>query len=124
MDKMKLVDTPLNPSLPLCRATSRDRCTDPQSYQELSGSLNHAAVFSRQDIAFAVSKLSQFNSDPMETHMKVARWVLAYLKGTINYSIVYENADRSDIQAYTRAFHLDQVLGFADADHTMDKDDR
>jgi hypothetical protein len=32
--------------------------------------LSITAVFSRPDIAFAVSKLSQFNSDPMETHMK------------------------------------------------------
>ena len=124
MDKAKPVDTPLNPSLPLRKAAPSDKRTDPQSYQELTGSLNHAAVFSRPDIAFAVSKLSQFNSDPTETHMKAARRVLAYLKGTINHSIVYGNASHNDIHAYTRAFHPDQVLGFADADYAMDKDDR
>src|SRR5216117_403635 len=124
MDKAKPVDSPLNPSLPLSKVAPSDKQTDPQSYQELTGSLNHAAVFSRPDIAFAVSKLSQFNSDPTETHMKAARRVLAYLKGTINHSIVYGNASHNDIHAYTRAFHPDQVLGFADADYAMDKDDR
>ena len=69
-------------------------------------------------------KLSQFNSDPTETHMKAARHVLAYLKGTINHSIIYADADGTYIQAYTRAFHPDQVLGFADADYATDKDDR
>ena len=112
------------PLLPLHKVAPSDKQTDPQSYQELTGSLNHAAVFSRPDIAFAVSKLSQFNSDPTETHMKAARRVLAYLKGTINHSIVYGNASHNDIHAYTRAFHPDQVLGFADADYVTDKDDR
>jgi len=124
MEKAKPVDTPLNPSLPLRKAMPGDKRTDQQTYQELTGSLNHAAVFSRPDIAFAVSKLSQFNSDPTETHMKAARRVLAYLKGTINYSIVYGGDNSSDIQAFTRAFHPDQILGFSDADFAMDKDDR
>src|SRR5438045_9770903 len=62
MDKAKPVDTPLNPSLPLRKAIPGDKRTGPQSYQELTGSLNYVAVFSRLDVAFAVSKLSQFNS--------------------------------------------------------------
>ena len=47
--------------------------------------------------------------------MKVARRVLAYLKGTINYSIVYGNATDGDIHAYTSAIHPDNylsILGF------------
>src|SRR5205814_7233350 len=83
MDQAKPADTPLNPSLPLVKAKLHDKRMDIQTYQELTGSLNHAAVFSRPDIAFAVSKLSQFNSDPTETHMKAARRVLAYLKAPL-----------------------------------------
>ena len=127
MDKAKPVDTPLNPSLPLVKAKPGDKRTDIQTYQELTGSLNHCALFSRPDISFAVSKLLQFNSDPTETHMKAARCVLAYLKGTINYSIIYGDATDADVHAYTRAIHPDDylsILGFADADHASDKDDR
>ena len=127
MDKAKPAATPLHPGLPLLKAKPGDKRTDIQSYQELTGSLNHAAVFSRPDISFAVSKLSQFNSDPTETHMKAARHVLAYLKGTINYCIVYGDAFDAEIHAYTRAIHYDDylsILGFADADHAADKNDR
>src|SRR5205814_5037055 len=67
MDRAKPVDTSLNPSLPLHKVAPSDKRTDPQSYQELTGSLNHAAIFSHPDIAFAVSKLSQFNSDPTDS---------------------------------------------------------
>ena len=41
----KPAKTPLNSSLPLRKATSIDKRTDQKSYQELTGSLNHAAVF-------------------------------------------------------------------------------
>src|SRR5271154_2819160 len=122
MDKAKPADSPLNASLPLRKAMLGDKRTDPQSYQELTGSLNHAAVFSRPDIAFAVSKLSQFNSDPTETHMKAARRVLAYLKGTRDYWIVYGDAQSLDIHGYTNALH--PIIGYADADWGSDKDDR
>jgi transposase InsO family protein len=115
MVNCKTAKTPLNPSLPLRKATATDKRTDQKSYQELTGSLNHAAVFSRPDIAFAVSKLSQFNSDPTETHMKAARHVLRYLKGTKDYSIVYGNAQGTDDLS---------IIGYADADHGGDKDDR
>ena len=82
MDKVKYAEIPLNPNLPL-KAKPSDKWTDIQSCQELIESFNHAVAFSRSDIAFSVSKLSQFNSDPTETHMKATRQVLAYLKDTI-----------------------------------------
>src|SRR5436305_15192121 len=62
MINAKPVTTPLNHTLPLRRATSKNVRADCQTYQELTGSLNHLAVFSRSDIVFAISKLSQFNS--------------------------------------------------------------
>jgi hypothetical protein len=127
MTDAKPESTPLNHTLPLRKATPNDVRADIQTYQELTGSLNHAALFSRPDIAFAVSKLSQFNSDPTETHMRAARHVLAYLKGTIDYSIIYGDASDIEVHAYTRAnCPRDQIstLGFADADHGTDKDDR
>ena len=92
MVNCKPAKTPLHPSLPLRKATPTDKRTDQKSYQELTGSLNHAAVFSRPDIAYAASKLSQFNSDPTETHMKAARHVLRYLKDTRDYCIIYDNS--------------------------------
>jgi hypothetical protein len=72
----KPCDTPLNHSLPLLPTAPDDKLANPTSYQELTGSLNHLAITLRPDIAFAVSKLCQFNSKPTLTHLKVARRVL------------------------------------------------
>src|SRR5271154_1252957 len=122
MTDCKPSKTPLEASLSLRKAIPTDKRTNQLTYQELTGSLNHAAVFSRPDIAFAISKLSQFNSDPTETHMHAARHVLRYLRGTRDYWIVYDEAQSLDIHDYTNALH--PIIGYADADWGSDKDDR
>ena len=85
--------TPLPHSLPLLKATKLDRRCNQLEYTEITGSLNHLAVYSRPDIAFAISTLSQFNSDPTTTHLHAARHVLRYLINTANYSITYGDSD-------------------------------
>ena len=70
------------------------------------------AVYSRLDISFAVSKLSQFNRNPSTTHLKAARRVLRYLKGTKHFKITY--GSRS---------HSLNFFGYADANHGGDLDD-
>jgi hypothetical protein len=82
MTNCKTASTPLEPGCQLLVATPNDKLCDSTLYQELTGSLNHLAVFSRPDIAFAVSKLSQFNSNSTNTYLKAALHVLRYLKGT------------------------------------------
>src|SRR5437667_2253262 len=104
--------TPLPHSLPLLKATPLDRRCNQLEYKEITGSLNHLAVYSRPDIAFAVSTLSQFNSDPTTTHMQAARHVLRYLLKTANYSITYGNS--SDLA----------IRGYADANWGGDRNDR
>jgi len=110
----KPCDTPLDPSLPLVLAKSDDKLIDPTSYQQLTGSLNHLAITSRPDIAFAVSKLCQFNSNPTATHLKAARRVLRYAFHTRNYTLKY-SGDGS--------FKL-ELNGFADADYGSNLIDR
>jgi len=103
--------TPLPHSLPLLKATKLDRRCNQLEYMEITGSLNHLAVYSRPDIAFAVSTLSQFNSDPTTTHLQAARHVLRYLINTANYSITYGDSDLT-------------IHGYADANWGGDRNDR
>ena len=84
-------------------------------YQELTGSLNHLAVFPRPDITFAVSKLSKYNSNPTTTHFKAALHVLRYLRSIRNYFIVYRISTKVPI--------ID-VVGYFDSDFASDEDDR
>lgn len=54
----------------------------PIPYQSAVGALNHAAVMTRPDIAFAVHKVSQFCSNPGQAHWSAVKRIFRYLKGT------------------------------------------
>ena len=80
MINAKTTSTPLEPGCQLLKATQPDKLCDPTRYQELTGSLNHLAVFSCPDISFAVSKLAQFNANPSMTHWKAGYAFFVILK--------------------------------------------
>ena len=107
-------ETPMDASLPLLKAQPHHKLANVQEYQELVGSLNHAATFSRPDISFAVSQLSQFLTKPTETHMSTARRVLPWFKGTTTISIVYQFRFHSNLD----------ILGFTDASWAGHRNDR
>ena len=63
----------------------------------------------RPDIAFAVSKLCQFNSNPTHTHFKAAKWVLRYVIHTRHYSLKYGCGTDKD--------HELKLIGYTDSDY-------
>jgi hypothetical protein len=115
MTNARSASTPFEYGTKLRSATANDTLCIAILYQELTGSLNHLAVFSRPDISFAVSKLSKYNSNPTTTHFKAALHVLRYLKSTRNYCIVYRKSTKVPI--------ID-VVGYSDSDFASDEDDR
>jgi hypothetical protein len=58
-------------------------------YRELVGSLLYLANSTRPDIAFTVSVLSRFCSNPGQAHWEAAINCLRYLKGTSTWGLVY-----------------------------------
>ena len=60
-------------------------------YASALGSLMYAAHCTRVDIAYAVSKLSRFTSNPSIKHWKAIERIFRYLKGTKEYSLHYTN---------------------------------
>ena len=58
-------------------------------YQQKVGSLFFAAIAKRPDIAFVVSRLSQFNQRPGKRHNEAADGVFHYLFQTQDYCIRY-----------------------------------
>jgi hypothetical protein len=115
MTNAKSASTPFESGTKLRMATADDRLCNIELYQELTGSLNHLAVFSRPDITFSVSKLSKYNANPTTMHLKAALHVLRYLKETRNYCIIYYRSSSVPI--------ID-ILGYSDADWASDEDDR
>jgi Reverse transcriptase (RNA-dependent DNA polymerase) len=111
LNEARTVKSPLNAGQELLKSTPFSTRCDQKLYQEIIGSLIHLALYSRPDISFAVSKLSQFNMDPSIEHLQAAKHVLRYLKLSRNYSITYGNGPLNH-------------TGFSDADWASDKNDR
>jgi hypothetical protein len=71
-------------------------------YQRLIGSLMYLAVCTRPDICHAVSYLSQFNTCNGQEHLKAAKTVVRYLKGTLSMGLNFKGGDCS-LTAYADA---------------------
>ena len=80
-------------------------------YQELIGALMYLALFTRPDIAHAVSVLGQFNANYGTQHWAAAKRVLRYLKRTQDVGLKFVKGNES-------------LTGFADADWGASTDDR
>lgn len=109
--------TPLEPGMKI----SKEGCPKTQEekekmsevpYRRLIGSLMYLALHTRPDLIYAVTKLSQYNTDPGEAHWHQAKHVLRYLNKTKDYELTYERNEESRIKIY------------CDADWASDIDDR
>src|SRR6266853_6537919 len=69
-------------------------------YQQVIGSLLYIMLGTRPDIAFAVTKLSQFASNPTEEHLGKALYICRYLLGMPNYALVYDGPGNGRLLAY------------------------
>jgi hypothetical protein len=84
----KSMTTPMttNPKL-LCDTSSE--IMDATLYRQMIGSLMYLTN-TRPNICFVVNTLSQYMVEPKHVHLIVAKHVMRYLKGTIEYGIKYD----------------------------------
>jgi transposase InsO family protein len=80
-------------------------------YREAVGALNWAALSTRPDIAFAVSTVARFASNPGPVHWEAVKRIYRYLAGTRNLWLSYGETRRT-------------LEGYADADGSMAEDRR
>jgi len=78
------------------------------------GSLRYVCN-SRPDIGFIVGLVSRYMSEPRVSHMKAARRILRYLKGLIEYGILF----RQDYEGEEAT-----ITYFSNVDWCGDKEDR
>src|SRR5437667_940254 len=81
---------------------------DIQRYQVKVGSLLYATVITRPDIAFVVSRLARFNSNPSPLHHTAVDRVLCYLQRTRGLALQYGGAD--DFEVASDASFADNSL--------------
>ncbi|KAL7284806.1 hypothetical protein ACG7TL_002116 [Trametes sanguinea] len=101
MQNAKSVPTPLpagyypKPNDGTADSTLRSR------FQTVIGSLLYIMLGTRPDIAFAVTKLSQFAANPSQEHLNKVLYICRYLIGTRSYALVYKDASGLSISACT-----------------------
>lgn len=104
MTNCNIARTPLPTTMPMTKGSDSEviEAKDPP-YQQLVGCLHWIAGSTRPDIAHAVSQLSAFNSCWTTTHWTAAKHVPRYLKGTIDYRIVYGTQDDDSLTVWSDA---------------------
>ncbi|KAL5838301.1 hypothetical protein ACOSQ3_015470 [Xanthoceras sorbifolium] len=116
MDDAKPVSTPLASHFRLSKnqspQTEEERnFMDKIPYASAVGSLMYAMVCTRPDIGHAVGAISRFMSDPGKTHWEAVKWILRYLRGTINKCLHFGKREL-------------KVQGYVDADFAGEVDHR
>ena len=103
------VGTPVSPGTHLEKLAEEEAVVEQQQYQSVVGSLMYLSVCTRPDIAYAVGT---FSSKPGKSHWMAVKRVLRYLKGTVNYGIIFKGGERKNL------------MGYSDADWAGDRQDR
>jgi hypothetical protein len=57
-------------------------------YKKMVGSLMYLKTM-RPDICFAMNTLNQYMEQPRHVHLVATKYVLRYLKGTLDYGLKY-----------------------------------
>ena len=73
---------------------------DPTLYRQLIGSRMYL-VNTRPNISFAVNSLSQFMVDSRRVHWTVAKCILHYIRGIVEYGLVYECRGNVQLAGFT-----------------------
>ena len=79
-------------------------------YSQVVGSLMYAMVCTRADIAYAVNVVSRFMSNPGKLHWDAVKWVMRYLKGTLDHGLMYGKSKHE----------VCEVRGYVDSDFAGD----
>jgi hypothetical protein len=104
------VSTPVEYGLKLTR-DSGGRKVNSTVYKQIVGSLMYLTA-TRPDIMHATGLISRYMECPREMHLLVAKRIMRYLKGTLEYGLFYKKGVKSDLIAFT------------DSDYAGDQDDR
>ena len=115
LDKFMLKDcnsviTPSEVGLKLSKSGAGKR-VDSTLYKQIVGSLMYLTS-TRPDIMHTVNLISRYMENPTEVHLLAAKRIFRYLKGTVDFGILYKRGEKSSL------------IGFSDSDYAGDLDDR
>lgn len=87
---------------------------NPTYFRQIIGSLRYMCN-TRQDLSFSVGYISIFMKAPMRRHLLAAKRIMRYIKGTVDYGILFpKGGGESEIE----------LLGYSNSDWCGDKSNR
>ncbi|PKU78069.1 putative mitochondrial protein [Dendrobium catenatum] len=110
MDNCKPINTPIECGVKLSKHDEGER-VDPTFFKSLVGSLRYLTC-TRPDILYAVGLVSRYMETPTTSHLKTAKRILRYIKGTIHFGLLYSSSNDF------------RLVGYSDSDWAGDMDDR
>ncbi|XP_050875835.1 secreted RxLR effector protein 161-like [Lathyrus oleraceus] len=113
MDDSAPASSPVEPNLKLEKHRKEDK-VGATLFKQNVGSQRYMCN-SQPDRGFSVRLMRRYMSEPMVPHVKAARRILRYLKGSINYEILFRR-DSENKEAI--------VTFYSDADWCGDKEDQ
>jgi hypothetical protein len=118
LDEAKLTDcspcqTPMEHGLQLEKATEPSQIVNQKAYAHLNGRLLHLTINTRPDIAFVVSRLAQYTTQPNSQCWAALKRLIRYLKGTRTKGIVYGIQPNPATTDNDAACH---IKGYTDSD--------
>jgi hypothetical protein len=75
---------------------------DPTLYNILVGNLLYLTA-TRPGIMYAASLVSRFMESPKDSHWKMAKQILRYVAGTLNFGIWYTKSNSKQLSSYTNS---------------------
>lgn len=73
------------------------------SYPSVIGMLLYLTIHTRPDIAYAVSQVARFSSNPKQSHATAVKMIVRYLKGTSNRGIIMQPTGNLDLSCFVDA---------------------
>ena len=112
MEECNLAKSPVEFELKLSVGLD-EKPMDATLFKQMVGSLRYLC-HSRPDIAYGVGLVNRYMNDPRTSHMATAKRILRYVKGTLDYGLLFSKAN------HNQGIRL---IGFSDADWSGDVED-
>lgn len=110
MDKCKSVSTPLEKKID-CESLEKSIENEKYPCRNVIGSIMYAMLCTRPDLCYAISLLSRYQAKGSENLWKLLKRLLRYIKGTIDYKLIFRKTSRSKINEND----IEPLLCYADA---------
>ena len=93
------INTPVAVDLKLTRG-GEGKIIDPALFRSLIGSLRYHSI-TRPDIVYSVGLLSKYMEKPKESHWLAAKRILRYIKGTMDFGLLYSYNNDATLYGYS-----------------------